>query len=82
MNMYRTPQGRHYKLTKHARNRMTQRQISKQDIERVLDSRHTSYCDIRGNLCLVGDSESGKQLKLVIAKDSDPAEIITLVTLD
>lgn len=81
MSIHRTPQGKNYRLTNHARNRMIQRQIKKKDVDRVLDAYDMSYSDRKGNLCLIGELENGKRLRLVIAKDSDPLEIITLITL-
>lgn len=79
--MAETPGGRRYKLTKHARDMMSRRRVKQKDIESVLDSYHTSLPDKhrKTSQILIGVSDSGKELKLVVDKDSDPIAIITVI---
>lgn len=55
---------------------MAERGISEQEIEAVLNSYHTHYHDRSGNDVFVGHP-SGRRIKVVVAKGSDPPLIIT-----
>jgi len=80
--VYKSPAGKDYGFAEHALNRMAQRGIKRRDIERVLDSPDISYTDREGNLCLIGYLESRRRLRVVVAKESDPLNIITAIILD
>ena len=79
--MAETLGGRRYKLTKHARDMMSRRRVKQEDIESVLDNYHTSLPDKhrKTSQILIGVSDSGKELKLVVDKDSNPIAIITVI---
>jgi hypothetical protein len=62
--------------SRHARKRMALRGISEQDVEFILRHPHTEYPDRDGNRVLVGD-RGGRQLKVIVAQDSDPQFVIT-----
>ena len=79
MKLYKTPGGKNYRLEPHALNRMAQRKINQGDIENVLDKYHTLHTDRKGNLCLIGDFRGHGRLRVVVAKDSNPLTIITVV---
>jgi hypothetical protein len=80
--IYKSPEGKDYSFEKHALNRMAQRRIKRRDIECVLDGPDISYTDREGNLCLVGYLEDQRKLRVVVAKGSDPLNIITVIILD
>jgi hypothetical protein len=80
--IYKSPGGKDYSFEKHALTRMAQRRIKRRDIEHVLDSPDISYTDREGNSCLVGYLEDKRRLRIVVAKESDPLSIITVIILD
>ena len=60
----------------HARKRMRERRISEAEVENVLANHHTRYPDREGNAVLIGHP-SGRRIKVVVRKDSDPPFVIT-----
>jgi hypothetical protein len=79
--IHRSPGGKEYSLERHAHDRMAQRRIRRRDIEYVLDDPEISYTDREGNLCLVGFLADERKLRIVVAKGSDPLNIITAIIL-
>jgi len=61
----------------HARLRMTQRRVSESEVEAVLAEYHTRYHDRDGNDILIAHP-GGRRIKVVVAKNSDPARVITV----
>jgi hypothetical protein len=55
---------------------MRLRRISKEEVEAVLADYHTSYQDRNGNSVFIGHVER-RRIKVVVAKGSSPAFIIT-----
>jgi hypothetical protein len=82
MRTYVTPGGKRYGFLPHALDRMSQRQIKRRDIEAILDDYQTHYRDRRGNSCFVGLSTARRKIRIVVVKDSDPMEILTVIALD
>jgi hypothetical protein len=56
------------RLSHHAQKRMAQRGITLEEIERVLQDPHTTYDDVDGKPCYVGDVD-GRRIKVVVAPD-------------
>lgn len=81
MKVHRTAGGTIYGFKRHALNRMAQRRIKRQDVEHVLENYDISHTDVKGNLCLTGNLIDGRRLRVVVAKDSNPLTIITVITL-
>ena len=81
MAVYRTPKGTSYELTEHALKRMAQRSIRRKDVEDALDNYDTRHPDQKGTLCHIAYLEDGRRLKVIVAKESDPLVIITVVAI-
>lgn len=65
--------------TRHARDRMTQRGISEEDVEYCLSDYHTSHTDVKGNPIYRAQLPSGQGIKVVVAAGStDPILVITV----
>lgn len=60
---------------------MLKRRIERRDVEGVIDNYDTSYCDRNGNPCLMGNLRDGRRVRIVIAKDTNPLKIITVIAL-
>ncbi|MDP2919915.1 MAG: DUF4258 domain-containing protein [Dehalococcoidia bacterium] len=82
MRVYETPGGKQYGFLPHALERMSQRRIKRRDISHILDNYQASYTDRKGNLCLVGLSGENRKIRIVVAKNSDPLEILTAIVQD
>jgi hypothetical protein len=66
-----------FSLSVHARQRMSERQISAGEIADVLENYHTRYEDKKGNDVLIGHP-SGRRVKVIVARGSLPPFIITV----
>lgn len=64
------------RYTTHARDQMDLRRISETEVEQVIRHYHTHYADRKGNDIYIGHP-SGRRVKVVVAKDSDPPLVIT-----
>jgi hypothetical protein len=62
--------------TKHAREQMARRGISREEVGMVLAEYHTEYPDRQGDRIVIGHP-GGRRVKVVVAKDSDSPRIIT-----
>jgi hypothetical protein len=62
--------------TRHARERMAERNITEQEVEATLEDHHTEYPDRAGNRVYIGHPD-GRRIKIVVKKDSSPPLIIT-----
>jgi len=82
MKVYKTAGGKSYKFEPHALNRMARRRIKREDVEYALDNYHTCHNDRKGNPCFVATLEDERRLRVVVASDTDPMEIITVIVLD
>ena len=66
-------------FTFHAKQRMKERGITKEEVEYCLNEYHTSYTDVKGNPIYKVDLPSGKRVKVVVKANSvDPSVIITV----
>jgi hypothetical protein len=68
------------RFTAHARRRLKQRGIGKNQVERVASNPHTTYHDKHDHPCFVG-LDGGRNLKVVVAAD-DPELVITAYFLE
>lgn len=66
--------------SRHARLRMDERQITLQEIARVVDDHDVSFTDKKGNPCYVR-TLGGRRIKAVLAAH-DPEFVITVIDLD
>jgi hypothetical protein len=82
MKLYRTSGGIIYKFGPHALRRMAQRGIRQEDIEHALDSHDVYHKDRKGNDCFIKQLGDGRRIRIVVAKDNTPMEIITVIILD
>ncbi len=64
------------RYTHHAREQMALRRMSEAEVEDVIRQHHTHYADRNGNDIYVGHP-SGRRVKVVVAKNSDPPLVIT-----
>jgi len=81
MKADQTESGRSYWLTKHARDQLSRRQIKKREVEEVIDNHHLILPDKekKENQRFIGITANGKELKLVVEKDSNPLKVITVI---
>ena len=63
--------------TQHAKDRMQQRGITEEEVEYCLQNYHTSYQD-KGKPIYRTDLPSGKQIKVVIAANTEDITVITV----
>jgi hypothetical protein len=67
------------KYTRHAKDRMKERGIAKEDIEYCIENYHTCYLDKAGNPIYKADLADGRHVKVVVKADSvDPIIVITV----
>lgn len=64
------------RLSRHARNEMRLYRISLQDVEAVVTDPAGQDLDDRGNARLTGETEDGRPILVVVARD-DPDFVIT-----
>ncbi len=68
------------RLSVHASQRMTERDITLDDIRHVISDHEVSWNDKKGNPCFVREL-NGRRIKVVVAAD-DREFIITVIDLD
>jgi hypothetical protein len=68
------------RFSTHASQRMRERNVSEDEIVRVISGPQVTFRDKKGNPCLVREIE-GRRIKVVLAKD-DVEFVITVVDLD
>ena len=61
----------------HAEDRLTERKITKEEVESVVKDANVTYPDVKGNRCFVREHE-GRTIRVVTAKD-DPDFVITVI---
>jgi hypothetical protein len=66
--------------SRHARQRMTERSITPQEVQQVLTKPDVTFTDPKGNPCTVAKIE-GRRIK-VVTSHADPEFIITVIDLD
>ncbi len=66
-----------FTYTGHAREKMAERHITEADVEYVLEHWVTQFTDRRGNP-LLGADVRGRRIRVVVARDSSPARIVTV----
>lgn len=81
MRMFRTPKGKKYCCTGHAVRRMVQRNIRQTVLEDALDTYDDSDYDSEGNERLFRDLPDGRRLRVIVARDSDPLRVITIIII-
>jgi hypothetical protein len=62
----------------HARRRMAQRGIGRAHIRRAIENCHTRYETPNNSICYIGPGEEGRDLKVWVLPDSDPATSVTV----
>jgi len=82
MDVHVTPEGKRYRLTRHAETRAAERRVSLEAIETALDCCEISHQDRHGNHCYVKTPSSSARLRLVVEANTDPLRIITVVVLN
>ena len=63
--------------TRHARQRMRQRNISASEVEYSLKHHHISYTDKKGNPNYIAKTLDGRRIKVVVKKEN-PNTVITV----
>ncbi len=80
MIVYTSQGGVKYSFTDHALRRMALRRVSRQDVERTLDNFDSSDVDKQGNERFE-KRYLGRKLRVVVAKNSNPKRVITVIVL-
>lgn len=65
--------------TLHARDRMKQRRITKDEVRNCIDNYHTTYQDARGNSIYKAHLPSGRNIKVVVAAGSSESKLVITV---
>jgi hypothetical protein len=68
------------RFSRHARERLLERNISESDVSLVLDDPDVTFPDKKGNPCTVKEID-GRRIKVVVS-DADPEFVITVIDLD
>jgi hypothetical protein len=63
-------------FTRHASERLLERNISKEDVEYCLNNYHTSYPDRAGNMIYKADLPNGRGIKVVVKANTGDHKII------
>jgi Domain of unknown function (DUF4258) len=61
----------------HAQKRMTERNVTSEQVQQVHDEPEITYPDVKGNTCYVRNLE-GRRIRIVVAAD-DPTFVITVI---
>ncbi|MBM3284253.1 MAG: DUF4258 domain-containing protein [Candidatus Aminicenantes bacterium] len=70
-----------YYLTAHAEERLVQRSIKKEELERVLNDPDYCYPGKKGELNFVKEVSRGRKIRVVAQKDKEEVKIITAVIM-
>lgn len=68
-----------YILTYHAEQRIKQRSIKKEEIEKVLNDPDYSYSGKHGELNLVKEFSKGRKIRVVVKPEKNKMKIITAI---
>ncbi len=71
-----------YNFTYHAEQRIKQRAIKKEEIEKVLNDPDYSYPGKQGELNLVKELSEGRKLRVVVKPEKNKTKIITAIIVD
>jgi hypothetical protein len=71
-----------YKLTSHAEQRLKQRFIKREEIEKVLNDPDYSYPGKQGELNLVKELAKGRKIRVVVKHEKDKMKIITAIIVN
>jgi hypothetical protein len=71
-----------YYFTCHAEQRLKQRNIREEDIERVLNDPDSSYPGKQGELNLLKEFPDGKRLRVVVKHEKNRTKIITAIIVN
>jgi hypothetical protein len=71
-----------YNFTYHAEQRIKQRAIKKEEIEKVLNDPDYSYPGKQGELNLVKELSEGRKLRVVVKPEKNKMKIITAIIVD
>ena len=71
-----------YNLTYHAEQRIKQRAIKKEEIEKVLNDPDYSYPGKQGELNLVKELSGGRKLRVVVKPEKNKMKIITAIIVN
>ncbi len=63
--------------SRHAKIQMKFRRISKDEVEYCLNNHTLDYTDKKGNPIYVAKTPSGRRIKVVVEKSSNPIKVIT-----
>jgi len=74
--------GLRFILTNHAIERMAKRNVSVSDVAIILDTYDIFHTDRVGNPCFMKTLQDGRTIRVVIAKESSPWLVVTVVALD
>lgn len=66
------------RYTRHAKDRMRERNITDEEIKYCLDNYHTRYTDLAGNPIYKADLPDGRHIKVVVKANSVDPIIITV----
>jgi len=81
MKTYKTPRGQRDCFTGHGVKRLVGRCIKQADLEDAIDHYDRSEYDMEGNVRLVRGQPDGRVLKILVARDSNPLRIITIIII-
>jgi hypothetical protein len=68
------------RYSRHARQRLSERHITEENVEEVVSHHEVSWRDPKDNLCYVRTID-GRRIKVVLAQ-ADPEFVITVIDLD
>jgi len=71
-----------YFLTYHAEQRIKQRFLKKEEIEKVLNDPDYSYPGKQGELNLVKELSEGRKIRVVVRSDKNKMKIITAIIVN
>ena len=71
-----------YNFTYHAEQRIKQRSIKKEEIEKVLNDPDYSYPGKQGELNLVNELSEGRKIRVVVKLEKNKMKIITAIIVN
>ena len=71
---------RHLRYTKHARQRMAERNVTEDQVSKTIQNHHTTYTDPDGNRSYV-DQIEGRQIRVVIVGDGVAGDVVVITVI-
>jgi len=79
--VYTTNKGLSLRFTKHAWKRIHERGIAVESVKDAIDEPDITHPDVKENTCFIKALEDGQRIRVVFDGSSNPATVITVVTV-